>query len=213
MARKLLGIALCIVGGVMLLAGVGAHAEKSSAYIILFLAGAAFIVMGGQQIFGKDKSKPGPASRPQQPAAAPAPIQTAPTSTESVFDRLDRERARRERAGVISFRIAGVTFKGRQTTLRKIATADDDSLYGMCTYKLVPTEYNGDPAFMVVAQLCDDEMTEKEIGMVPAAMVDRVQRVYDNVFDVDVEVYGGPNDDMEDKSYGAQATLYFDQPT
>lgn len=213
MVRKLLGIALCVVGAILLLAGVGAHAEKSSAYIILFLAGAALIVLGGKRIFGKGKAKPNPVARPQQPAAAPTPIQTAPTSTESVFDRLDRERARRERAGVISFRIAGVTFKGRQTTLRKIATADDDSPYGMCTFGLEPTEYEGNLAYTIVAKLWDDEMTEKEIGMVPAAMVDRVQRVYDNVFDVDVEVYGGPDDDMEDKSYGAQATLYFDQPT
>jgi hypothetical protein len=83
----------------------------------------------------------------------------------------------------------------------------------MCTFGLEPTEYEGNLAYTIVAKLWDDEMTEKEIGMVPAAMVDRVQRVYDNVFDVDVEVYGGPDDDMEDKSYGAQATLYFDQPT
>lgn len=193
MVRKLLGIALCVVGAILLLAGVGAHAEKSSAYIVLFLAGAALIVLGGKQIFGKGKAKPNPAAKPQQPAAAPAMAPAASIGAE--LESLD-------------FKIAGVSFGGRQTTLRKISEGDDEK-YSLCTYEIDKTSYQGKPAFRVLAVLCDGNYTEKELGMVPADRTNDVLAIYDRISSVDVDVYGGPEFEGDTKYFGARATILY----
>ena len=139
---------------------------------------------------------PRPAASPA-PAPAPAPAATPQPSPFAI---------RMASAGEYRFKIAGVSFEGRQTTLRKIDEMEDEK-YICCSYGIEQTEYKGSPAIKVYAELSDDNMTEKVLGFVPGDEVQDVLRIYDKVFHVDVEVYGG----YDDKNYGAAATLYYDK--
>lgn len=139
--------------------------------------------------------RPAPAAAPA-PAPAPAPAAPQPSPFE----------ARKAAAGTLHFKIAGVTFEGRQGILKKIDDMEDDKYIG-CTYGIERTEYEGSPAVKVYAELADDDFTQKVLGYVPRDWVQHALKVYDNVFYVDVDVYGG----QDDKSYGAAATLYYDR--
>lgn len=80
--------------------------------------------------------------------------------------------------------------------------------FDCCTYGVEQCEYKGEPAFKVYASLTDG--TDKVLGMVPANQVKNVLQIYDRIFEVDVDVYGGPEYDGDEKYYGASATFYYD---
>lgn len=104
----------------------------------------------------------------------------------------------------LSYKLAGVTFQGRQKWLKKIARLQEDYEPVMC--ELEPFEWKGSPACRVLAYL-DDEAEPVDIGNIPAAAAASVCKLIDRVASVDVEVYGGPEYEGDDKSYGAEVTI------
>lgn len=183
--KKCLGIALLVFAALCLFAAFTASGSTLAAG--LFVAAiSAIIGLRLMGVLGKKRTQPAAAAAPDQPA-------------QLTFNQ------RLEQASSINFRVAGVTFNDRQRTLQKIDDADDEK-YRMCCYGIEQTEYKGSPAFSIYAELMDDNDTRKELGFVPADLVNDVLRVYPRIFHVKVEVHGG----YSGKSYGASATLYYD---
>lgn len=187
-----------IITVILIICTISLFTAKEFVYGLIF---AAFTIFWIARRIMKMKSQQPAAPRSVQPtprpAAAPAP---AAAPQPSPFE------VRKASAGEYHFKIHGVTFEGRQTTLRKIDEMEDEK-YISCSYGIEQTEYKGSPAIKVYAELSDDNMTEKVLGFVPAEEVQDVLKIYDKVFYVDVEVYGG----YDDKNYGAAATLYYDK--
>ena len=187
-----------IITVILIICTISLFTAKEIVYGLVF---AAFTVLWILRRVMKMKRQQPAASRSVQPtprpAAAPTPAAAPQPSPFAI---------RMASAGEYRFKIAGVTFEGRQTTLRKIDEMEDEKYTG-CSYGIEQTEYKGSPAIKVYAELADDKMTEKVLGFVPAEEVQDVLKIYDRVFHVDVEVYGGD----DDKNYGAAATLYYDK--
>ncbi len=187
-----------IITVILIICTISLFTAKEIVYGLVF---AAFTVLWILRRVMKMKRQQPAASRSVQPtprpAAAPTPAAAPQPSPFAI---------RMASAGEYRFKIAGVTFEGRQTTLRKIDEMEDEKYTG-CSYGIEQTEYKGSPAIKVYAELADDNMTEKVLGFVPAEEVQDVLKIYDRVFHVDVEVYGGD----DDKNYGAAATLYYDK--
>lgn len=146
-----------------------------------------------KKLFGKKrKAKAATATTPSAAAAAGA-------------DEVRRVHASIEVSGrTLSYRLAGVTFQGRQKWLKKIARLQESYEYVQC--ELEPYEWKGEPACRVLAYLdgMDDPV---DIGNIPAAAAANVCDLIDRVTSVDVEVYGGPEYEGDDKSYGAEVTI------
>ena len=196
--KKIIGIVCIALAVLALVAGVTSGGSTLLGGVII----AAILAIVGLRFLRTTSGKQSPETVPAPSAepAAPAPVATEPTPQPMTFQQ------RKDQAGVINFRIAGVTFGSRQTTLRKIDEGEDEK-YLMCTYGIEQTEYKGEPAFSIYAELMDDKDTRKELGFVPKELVPNVLQIYNRIFAVDVKVYGGE----DDKSYGAAATLYYDK--
>ncbi len=104
----------------------------------------------------------------------------------------------------LQYRLAGVTFQGRQKWLRKIAQKQKEFEYVFC--ELEPYEWKGEPACRVLAYLKDDG-EGVDIGNIPAEAAAKVCSLIDSVVEVEVEVYGGPEYEGDKKSYGAEVTI------
>ena len=98
--------------------------------------------------------------------------------------------------------------KARQGYLRKIDEMIEPFDCGR--YGINLTEYKGEPAFDVYIDMMG-EREDKVIGKVPADKVNDILKIYDRISLVDVEVYGGPEYEGDDKNYGASATFYYDE--
>ena len=196
--KKIIGIVCIALAALFLVVGI---TSGSSTLLGGVIAAAILAVIGLRFLRGANaKHPPESVPTPSGEPAAPAPAASEPAPQPMTFQQ------RKDQAGVINFRIAGVTFNNRQTTLRKIDEGEDEK-YLMCTYGIQQTEYKGEPAFRIYAELMDDNDTRKELGFVPADLVPNVLQIYDRIFTVDVHVYGGE----DDKSYGAAATLYYEK--
>jgi hypothetical protein len=148
---------------------------------------------------GKQTSPPSSA-KPASPApAAPAPAASSPSQPTPY-------QIRKANAGTLDFQAKGTSFNGRQNTLKKLDDLEDERYLG-CSFGLEKTEYEGEPAIKVYAELMDDDCTEKEIGFVPHDLVPKVLAIFDRVFEVDVDVNGG----YDDLNYGAHVTIYYDK--
>ena len=193
-----------IITVILIICTISLFTAKEFVYGLIFAAFTVFWIarrimkMKGQQQVAPRSVQPTP-----RPAATPAP---APAAAPAAAPQPSPFDIRKASAGEYHFKIHGVTHEGRQTTLKKIDEMEDER-YICCSYGIEQTEYNGSPAIKVYAELSDDNMTEKVLGFVPAEEVQDVLKIYDKVFYVDVEVYGG----YDDKNYGAAATLYYDK--
>ncbi len=108
----------------------------------------------------------------------------------------------------LRIKLAGTAaVKQRQVYLQKIDEVEPP--FDACLYDIQQIEYKGEPAFQVCA-FCDDGRPDRVLGMVPAAQVQQVQAIYPRITHVDVEVYGGPRCDGEERFYGASATLTYE---
>lgn len=185
-----------IIGAVILaICAVSLFKVQNYPLALLFVALAVLVLV----LAFRKKAAGKPATPPKPAPAAPAPA--APSAPQpSPYEQ------RKARAGTMHFKIKGVTFEDRQTTLAKIDAMEDDD-YIACTYGIALTEYEGRPAFRIYAHLSDDDLTEKTLGYVPKENVPDVLPIYDNIFGVEVDVYGGDGD----KDYGAAATLFYDK--
>ena len=105
------------------------------------------------------------------------------------------------------FRLAGVSFrssdgKSRQAALRRAAKKQDDfENPGFVFVGLARYEYEGAPAYHVY-------FDNREVGSVPAALAAEIASMEDDGYVVSgerCEIYGGPTDYCEDRSYGALA--------
>lgn len=105
----------------------------------------------------------------------------------------------------IKLTIVGVTFQGRQTYLRKISEYEEP--FVGCMFDVNKTEYKGETAFEVVALL--DDGKEKVLGNIAKKDIAKVEEIYDSITSVDVNVYGGPEYDEDDKNYGASVELFY----
>lgn len=187
-----------IVAAILVVCAASLFTVKNYALGLLFVAGAVFVFLRGRK---KKAAKQTPPPAPAKPAA-PRP---APAASPAEAPQPSPYEQRKARAGSMHFKIAGVTFEDRQTTLQRIDDMEED--YTACTYGIALSEYEGKAAFKIYATLSDDDMTEKVLGFVPSDLVKDVLPIYDNIFGVEVEVYGG----YDGKNYGAAATLYYDR--
>ena len=196
--KRIIGIIIVIICAISL------FTVKNYGLGLVFAALAIFLI-----VMALKKKKRHTAPSPISSSPAPAPVHPssvnpAPKPSASAPSPFQIRKANSE---TLKFKIAGVTFSGRQNTLRKIDEMEDER-YAGCTYGIDQTEYQGSPAFRIYAQLSDDNMTEKDLGFVPKELIPKVLPIYDRIFDVEVYVYGG----QDDKNYGAEATLYYDKP-
>ncbi len=105
------------------------------------------------------------------------------------------------------FKVAGVTFKNgrksRQTILRAIYFGDEPYDDELVLYHLKKYEFEGELAVAVYAK-------NEQIGNVPRADLPFILEHFDDIVDVDVDVYGGgTNENREKLSYGAKATIIY----
>ena len=105
------------------------------------------------------------------------------------------------------FKVAGVTFKNgsksRQAILRAIYFGDEPYDDDLVLYHLKKYEFEGEPAVAVYAK-------NEQIGNVPRADLPFILEHFDDIVDVDVDVYGGGTDESGKKlSYGAKATVIY----
>ena len=137
-------------------------------------------------------------------------VKTAPATTNRTTAAAGTGEVRHAHASIevsgrtLSYRLAGVTFQGRQRWLKKMAKLQDEFEYVQC--ELEPYEWKGDPACRVLAYF-DDREEPVDIGNIPAAAAANVCSLLDRVTSVDVEVYGGPEYEGDDKNYGAEVTI------
>ena len=105
------------------------------------------------------------------------------------------------------FKVAGVTFKNgnksRQTILRAIYFGDEPYDDELVLYHLKKYDFEGETAVAVYAK-------DEQIGNVPRVELPFVLEHFDDIIDVDVDVYGGgTNENGEKLSYGAKATIIY----
>lgn len=172
---------------IVVCAGLLVKATQNQLVLLLVMA-ACLIGILGQLCKVKRGQKT--AARPVQSTAAPAARNYAVSIETS--------------GRTLSYRLAGVTYQGRQKWLKKMAKQQDEFEYVQC--ELEPYEWKGDPACRVLAYF-DDQEEPVDIGNIPAAAAANVCSLIDRVTSVDVEVYGGPEYDGDDKSYGAEVTI------
>jgi len=153
------------------------------------------------------KEQPGTPVKPAQPAVQPIVPDRKPEPAPPAAKPKSPHQLRREKALTMEVKLAGTSFKGRQGYLRKID--EEIEPFSYCSYGINQTEYKGEPAFEVFADMMG-ETSDKVLGMVPAAKVKKVLEIYERIFEVGVYVYGGPEYDGDEKSYGASATFYYE---
>ena len=182
---------LIILGIIAIICGVGIATQSAIVGVIVIALGVLLIVLGAKRRKAKRARKAAAAAAAPAAPAAPttqaAPTAPAPAKTPDP---------------AYNFRIAGVTFEGRQRILKGIANSEDKYTG---TFHIDQIEYQGAPAFRVTLMTYDDDGTEYDIGRVPAALVNDILAVYDRITHVSVSVYGG----YDGKSYGAAATVYY----
>lgn len=167
-------------------------AEIATQYALLLTAvsGAALLLCYRKKLFRKKRKVEPKAS------AAPAGASTGGSG---------RIAADIEVSGkTLRYRLAGVTFEGRQKWLKKISQIQDN--YGDVSFELEPYDWKGEPACRVLAYL-EDRDEPVDIGNIPAAAAANVCGLMERVASVDVEVYGGPEYEGDDKSFGAEVTI------
>ena len=173
---------------------------KNYALALVFVALAVFFFLRWWKGRAGKQTSPPSSAKPASPApAAPAPAASSPSQPTPY-------QIRKANAGTMDFQAKGTSFNGRQNTLKKLDDLEDERYLG-CSFGLEKTEYKGDPAIKVYAELMDDDCTEKEIGFVPHDLVPKVLAIFDRVFEVDVDVNGG----YDDLNYGAHVTIYYDK--
>lgn len=179
---------------IILLSGISGffNAETSTqdALLVTAIAVAGLLICYRKKLFGK-KSK-------AAPKASASPIASNTSNTRRVAASIEVS------GRTLSYKLAGVTFQGRQRWLKKMAKLQDEFEYVQC--ELEPYEWKGDPACRVLAYF-DDQEEPADIGNIPAAAAANVCSLIDRVTQVDVEVYGGPEYEGDDKSYGAEVTI------
>ncbi len=113
------------------------------------------------------------------------------------------------------FRLVGVSFrssdgKSRQSALRRAAKKQDDfENPGFVFVDLERYEYEGAPAYHVY-------FDDREVGSVPAALAAEIAAMEDDGYVVSgerCEIYGGPTDYCEDRSYGARVYISLERPS
>lgn len=178
---------------------------KNYALALVFVALAVFFFLRWWKGRTGRQATPPTSTKPASPApVAPAP--TSPTPAASSSSQPTPYQIRKANAGTMDFQAKGTSFNGRQNTLKKLDDLEDERYLG-CSFGLEKTEYEGEPAIKVYAELMDDDCTEKEIGFVPHDLVPKVLAIFDRVFEVDVDVNGG----YDDLNYGAHVTIYYDK--
>lgn len=103
----------------------------------------------------------------------------------------------------IKTKIVGVTFNNADGTNRQKILANLASGGACVELELSRYSYNGAPAYHV---LCDGQV----IGNIPADLAARIAGMDDKGIVIcpgDITIYGGPDEDDLDKSYGATLTL------
>lgn len=180
---------------------------NQDALLIVALTGTALLLCYGKNLF-RQKRKAAPKAS-AAPAAASTSGKAVPkasaTPAAASMSGAGRVTISIEGSGrTLSYKLAGVTFQGRQKWLQKIARLQEDYEPVMC--ELEPFEWKGDPACRVLAYL-DDVDEPVDIGNIPATAAASVCKLIDRVASVDVEVYGGPEYEGDDKSYGAEVTI------
>lgn len=172
-----------------------AVSDDASAALVFIIAAVVFAYLA-IRCFLKKKAKKDKKKRRTASSAQATPHPITPTKTAPIKPTHE-----------LKVKLAGTAkVKARQGYLQKIAEMlppfDD------CYFGINQTEWEGKPAFQVLACFMKD-IDDKVIGMVPADEVDRVLLIYDRIVRTDVEVYGGPEYEGDDKYYGASATFYY----
>lgn len=183
-----------IVLWIILLAGISGFFNDEytalQALLVTAVSAVGLLICYRKKLFGK---KPKDA-----PKASASPVASNTSNTRRVAASIETS------GRTLSYRLAGVTFQGRQKWLKKIARLQEAYEYVQC--ELEPYDWKGEPACRVLAYF-DDQEEPVDIGNIPAAAAANVCSLIDRVTQVDVEVYGGPEYEGDDKSYGAEVTI------
>ena len=146
--KRIIGIIIVIICAISL------FTVKNYGLGLVFTALAIFLIV---MALKKKKRHTAPSPISSSPAPAPVhpssvnPMPKPSPSAPSPFQ------IRKDNSETLKFKIAGVTFSGRQNTLRKIDEMEDDR-YIACSYGIDQTEFQGSPAFRIYAQLSDDNI-------------------------------------------------------
>ncbi len=145
----------------------------------------------------KKKKAPAPKQPPRtQPEvrveqqAAPAPAVPAPQ--------------RKKLKVVYEGKVKGVTFDGRQRVLAKFMRLEEDC--ETIFYSLERSTYQGKPSIKVMGEVSGEDKPAKQLGFIADKDVEKVLPYIDTA-SVECEIYGGPEYDGDDRSYGASVTL------